>query len=66
MLETHNKQLASYGVIFQSDVRSYFKTPVCGAPFFVFQEKESPDAENSQFFCLKSDSNFANIILFCL
>ena len=25
--------LASNGVIFQSDIQSYFKTPVCGAPF---------------------------------
>ena len=26
------KFLASYDMIFQSDVKSYFKTPVCGAP----------------------------------
>ena len=25
--------LASYGVILQSDIQPYFKTPVCGAPF---------------------------------
>ena len=26
-------KLASYGVIFQSDFQSYFKTPVCGVAF---------------------------------
>ena len=30
--------LASYGVILQSDIQLYFKTPVCGAPIFVSKD----------------------------
>ena len=33
--------LASYGVLLQSDIQLYFKTPVCGAPFSYYSSRRA-------------------------